>query len=163
MPFGKIPTIYILYQLWALRNSYFHKLFKNSNNGASTSKRSNSVQRSAIIKEESCEKDYDGISEGNYSGFHSEFVDVKEEPSVNPHVPNALQGGNDFHSYIFNASLPIPQHPNEDSSRYVCSPFRIKKIEDCCFCYQNSYHIGSHLFLKLHSLRKVRMTSTILM
>ena len=86
---------------------------------ASTSKRSNSVQRSAIIKEESCETDYDGISEGNYSGFHSEFVDVKEEPSVSPHVPNAFQGGNDLHSYIFNASLPHPQHPTEDSSRYV--------------------------------------------
>ena len=83
---------------------------------ASTSKRSNSVQRSAIIKEESCETDYDGISEGNYSGFHSEFVDVKEEPSVSSHVPNAFQGGNDLHSYIFNASLP--QHPTEDFSRY---------------------------------------------
>ena len=85
---------------------------------ASTSKRSNSVQRSVIIKEESCETDYDGISEGNYSGFHSEFVNVKEEPSVSSHVPNAFQGGNDLHSYIFNASLPIPHHPNEDSSRY---------------------------------------------
>ena len=86
---------------------------------ASTSKRSNSVQRSSIIKEECCETDYDGISEGNYSGFHSEFVDVKEEPSVSPHVPNAFQGGNDLHSYIFNASVPLPSHPNEDSSRYV--------------------------------------------
>ena len=70
-----------------------------------------------MIKEESCETDYDGISDGNYSGFHSEFVDVKEEPSVNSHVPNAFQGGNDLHSYIFNASLP--QHPTEDFSRYV--------------------------------------------
>ena len=24
-----------------------------------------------------------------------------------------------MHSYIFNSSLPIPHHPNEDSSRYV--------------------------------------------
>ena len=94
---------------------------------ASTSKRSNSVQRSAIIKEESCETDYDGISEGNYSGFHSEFVDVKEEPSVSSHVPNAFQGGNDLHSYIFNASLP--QHPTEDFSRYV---FQVHSLVNNC-------------------------------
>ena len=111
---------------------------------ASTSKRLNSVQRSAKIKEESCETDYDRISEGNYSGFHSEFVDVKEEPSVSSHIPNAFQGGNDLHSYIFNASLPHPHPSNEDFSRYL---FQVH--HNCnnslifCFYNQNFVRIGS--------------------
>jgi len=132
---------------------------KNSIN-VSTSKRSNSVQRSAIIKEESCETDYNGISEGNYSGFHSEFVDVKEEPSVSSHVPNAFQGGNDLHSYIFNSSLPIPHPPNEDSSSdQPGSDIKRKKKSFPCpmcdkdftqECFLNVHIVSDHVGIKPH-------------